>query len=295
MTILVTGATGHLGGLIVDKLLARGIEPKAIVAGGRNPQRLADIAASGILTMPLDYEEPHTLVSALAGIETVMLVSGSEVGKRIAQHGSVIEAAKAAGVARIVYTSAPQADTSPIILAPEHKATEELIHASQIPFTILRNNWYNENYVPVVERARRSGVLLSATAQGRVASAARGDLAEAAAVVLTSEGHEGKSYELSGDVAWTSAELAEDAAEVLGMPIELRELSPDDYRHALIEGGTPEHAAAFAAQLDDDIRQGWLGETTGELRRLIGRPTTPIRETLRLAFTPPPPGGPAVA
>ena len=157
--IAVTGATGHLGRLVVEALLARGVAPEGVVAAVRTPGRAADLAARGVVVREADYSRPETLTSALEGVETLLLVSSSEVGQRAAQHANVVEAAKAAGVGRIVYTSAPHADTSALILAPEHKATEEILAASGLAVTVLRNNWYTENFTAAVDQARESGVI----------------------------------------------------------------------------------------------------------------------------------------
>ncbi|MET0784128.1 MAG: NAD(P)-dependent oxidoreductase, partial [Leifsonia flava] len=180
--------------------------------------------------------------------------------------------------------SAPHADTSELILAPEHKATEELIRASGIPFTILRNGWYTENYVGTVTDAGTSGVIAASVGDGRVSSASRADYAEAAAVVLTTDGHEGAVYELSGDVAWSFAELAHAASEVLGTPVTFRSLSPEEHLAALAAAGLDEGTAGFVVALDGNIRDGLLAETSGDLARLIGRPTTPLVDGLRAAI-----------
>ncbi|MET1018199.1 MAG: SDR family oxidoreductase [Leifsonia flava] len=280
MSIVVTGATGSLGRLIIEHLLARGVEPEQIVGAGRNPARLAELDATGIRTAVIDYSDPTTLDAAFAGAATLMLVSGSEVGQRVAQHGNAITAAKAAGISRIVYTSAPKADTSDLVLAPEHKATEELIRASGIPFTILRNGWYTENYAGTVEQARATGVYLASTGEGRVASASRTDYAEAAAVVLTEAGHLGAVYELSGDAAWDGHEFASAVSAVTGREVVYTPVSPDEHIAALTGAGLDEGTAGFVVALDQNTRDGLLGETTGDLARLIGRPTTPLLDGL---------------
>lgn len=280
MSIVVTGATGSLGRLIIEHLLARGVEPEQIVGAGRNSARLADLAATGIRTAVIDYSDPTTLDAAFAGATTLMLVSGSEVGQRVAQHGNAIAAAKAAGISRIVYTSAPKADTSELILAPEHKATEELIRASGIPFTILRNGWYTENYAGTVEQVRATGVYLASTGDGRVASASRTDYAEAAAVVLTEAGHVDAVYELSGDVAWDGHEFASAASTVTGREVVYTPVSPEEHIAALTGAGLDEGTAGFVVALDQNTRDGLLAATTGDLARLIGRPTTPLLDGL---------------
>ncbi|MEP6482421.1 MAG: SDR family oxidoreductase, partial [Rhodoglobus sp.] len=201
--IVITGATGHLGRLIVESLLARGVAPDQLVAAGRNAEKLAELETLGVRTARIDYTDPDGLAAAFAGADKVMLVSSSEVGHRVAQHSAVIDAAVAAGVKHLIYTSAPAATTSALILAPEHKATEEYLVASGIPFTILRNGWYTENYIQTAQQGGESGTIASSAGEGRVASASRKDYADAAAVVLTTAGHDGKVYELSGDTAWS--------------------------------------------------------------------------------------------
>ncbi|QNO37734.1 SDR family oxidoreductase [Protaetiibacter sp. SSC-01] len=284
MTLLVTAASGHLGRLTIEALLARGVPASEIRAGARDTAKVPDLAAKGVQTVHLDYDDPASLADAVAGVERMLLVSGSEFGNRVAQHTNVIDAAAAAGVAQLVYTSAPHADTSALLVNPEHKATEEALTASGVPFTVLRNNWYTENYVQTVHQADATGVVASSTGEGRVASASRVDYAEAAAVVLTTGGHLGKTYELGGDVAWDFAELAAAIGEVLGRDIAYVAWTPEEQRAALTAAGLDEGAIGFVVGMDGNIRDGLLGEVTGELSGLIGRPTTPLVEGLRAAL-----------
>ena len=284
MTIVVTGATGHLGRLIIDALLRDGTPSSDIVALGRSAQKLEALAPLGVRTAVADYTDRASLDAALAGADTVMLVSGSEVGQRFAQHAAVIDAAKAAGVGRIVYTSAPAATTSPLILAPEHKATEEYLSASGIPATILRNGWYTENYVGTAQQAIASGTLASSAGEGRVSSASRKDYADAAAAVLVDDAHAGQTYELSGDTAWDFAELASTVADISGKPVTLVALTPEEHTAALAAAGLDEGTAGFVVALDGNIRDSLLGHTPGDLSRLIGRPTTPLRDGLAAAL-----------
>jgi len=284
MTIVVTGATGHLGRLIIDALLRDGTPSSDIVALGRSAQKLEALAPRAERTAVADYTDRASLDAALAGADTVMLVSGSEVGQRFAQHAAVIDAAKAAGVGRIVYTSAPAATTSPLILAPEHKATEEYLAASGIPATILRNGWYTENYVGTAQQAIASGTLASSAGEGRVSSASRKDYADAAAAVLVDDAHAGQTYELSGDTAWDFAELASTVADISGKPVTLVALTPEEHTAALAAAGLDEGTAGFVVALDGNIRDGLLGHTPGDLSRLIGRPTTPLRDGLAAAL-----------
>jgi len=281
MSIVITGATGHLGRLVVESLLQRGAE--GIVATGRSAERLADLgdlAERGVRLERLDFDDVPDSVDWLAAGDVLLLVSGSEVGRRVPQHRAVVELAARSGVRRIVYTSAPAADDTTLAVAPEHAATEALIRESGVPFTFLRNGWYTENYLPTFEQARASGVVLGSAGEGRVASAPRSDFAEAAAVVLTTDGHEGAVYELFGDAGWTYGELAATFAGVLDREVTYRSLSPDEHRDALLAAGLDEGTAGFVVALDQDIAAGLLGLTTGDLARLLGRPTVPLRDTV---------------
>jgi len=284
MTILVTGATGQLGRLVVDNLLARGVEPSAIRAGARDIAKAADLADRGVQVVALDYDAPETVAAAVDGVDALLLISSSEVGKRAAQHQAVIGAARAAGVKKLVYTSASKATTSDLVLAPEHKATEEAIVASGVPAVILRNNWYTENYVADVARAKETGVIAASVGEGRVASASRIDYAEAAAVALTEDGHIGQVYELGGDVAWSFDELAAAAADLTGRKVRYTPLTTTEHAAALQAAGLDAGTVGFVTALDANIRDGALAETDGTLSRLIGRPTTPLDEGLRAAL-----------
>ncbi|RMI13888.1 SDR family oxidoreductase [Cellulomonas triticagri] len=286
MSIVVTGATGHLGRLVVEHLLADGVPADQVVAAGRRTERLADLAERGVRVAAVDFTDPASLTAAFDGADVVLLVSGSEVGQRVAQHTAAIEAAKAVGVGRLVYTSAPHADTTPLVLAPEHKATEEVLRASGLTYTILRNGWYTENYLGDVQGAAESGEIVGAYGEGRVASAPRDDFAAAAAVVLRTEGHDDATYELAGDEAWGFADLAAAAAEVLGRPVTYRAVTSDEQRAALLAAGLDEGTAGFVVALAENTRDDLLAGADGTLSRLIGRPTTPLVPALRAALTP---------
>lgn len=281
MSILVTGATGNLGRLVIDSLIARGAEPQSIVAGARDVAKGADLAQKGVRVVALDYTDATTIAAALDGVDSVLLISGSEVGQRAAQHQAVIDAASAAGVTKFVYTSAPKATTSDLVLAPEHKLTEEAIAAAGLPAVILRNNWYTENYAGDLASAPERGVLISSTGEGRVASASRADYADAAAVVLLEDGHIGQVYELGGDVAWTYADLADTIAELSGRPVSYQSVSSEEHAAALEAAGLDAGTVGFVIALDAGIRGGALADSDGTLARLIGRPTTPLAEGLR--------------
>jgi NAD(P)H dehydrogenase (quinone) len=281
MSIVVTGATGQLGHLIVEHLINRGVAPAEITAVGRNTDRLADLAATGVATAVIDYTDPASLAAAFTGADVLMLVSGSEVGQRVAQHTNAITAAVAAGVGRIVYTSAPKATTSALILAPEHKATEEALQASGVPFTILRNGWYTENYAAAVEQAREMGVYLTSAGEGRVASASRTDYAEAAAVVLPTPGHDNAIYELAGDIAWSGDDMATALTEVVGRPVVFNSVTPDEHTAILTGAGLDGGTVGFVVALDGNTRDGLLAGGSADLATLIGHPTTPLVEGLR--------------
>ncbi|MFW3168701.1 SDR family oxidoreductase [Geodermatophilus sp. CPCC 206100] len=283
MSIVVTGATGQLGRLVVEQLLARGVDPAHVVAGGRATERLADLAERGVRTARVDYDDPATLDAVLAAGDTVLLVSGSQPGARVAQHRAVVDAAVRAGVARIAYTSILGAEDTPLVLAPDHQATEAMIRESGLPFTLLRNGWYSENYVQPLQQARETGVVASSVGDGRVASATRADYAAAAAAVLTGEGHENAAYELSGDTAWSFDDLAATYSELLGREVTYVRRTPEEQRAALLAAGLDEGTAGFVVTMEGNIRDGALAHTTGDLARLAGRHTTPLVEALRPA------------
>jgi NAD(P)H dehydrogenase (quinone) len=281
MSYVVTGATGQLGRLTVESLLERGVDPAQIVATGRSVDRLSDLAARGVRVEELDFDAVPESVSWLGAGDVVLLVSGSEVGRRVSQHTAVVELAKRSGAARIVYTSAPAADDTVLVLAPEHAATERVIRASGLPFTLLRNGWYTENYLPTFDQARATGNVAGSAGDGRIASAPRADYAEAAAVVLSTDGHDDAVYELSGDVAWTFDDLAAVFGDVLGREVTYQRLTPEQHLAALLEAGLDEGTAGFVVALDQNAADGLLGVTTGELAKLLGRPTVPLAETVR--------------
>lgn len=282
--IAVTGSTGHFGRIVIENLLERGIAPDHIVALARNPEKAAGFAARGVQVRQADYEKPETLVAALQGVEKLLFVSGSEAGQRIPQHQNVVDAAKQAGVRLIAYTSIANAGTSGLQLAVEHKATEEMIRQSGIPFVFLRNNWYLENYTGNLASTVEHGVLLGSADEGRLSAATRADLAIAAGAVIAGEGHEGKIYELGGDVAFTMPELAEVISRESGRPVEYRNLPEDAYAQALAGFGLPEAFARILADSDRGIARGDLFTDSGDLSRLLGRPTTTPAEAVGAAL-----------
>jgi len=281
VSIVVTGATGQLGRLIVESLLERGVPASEITAGGRALERIADLADRGVTVVPIDYTDTATLDAAFAGADVVVLVSSSEVGQRFAQHTNAIAAAVRAGVGRLVYTSIPKATETPMLLASEHKATEDSIVASGLPYTFLRNAWYTENYTPQIPGYLEHGVV-GAAGEGRVSLATRADYAAAAAVVASTSGHENAIYELGGE-SLTLTELAAVVADVTGSDVAYTDVSEEALNGILVGVGFPGPVAAVFADVDTRIKAGDLHVTSGHLESLIGRPTTPVRETFAAA------------
>lgn len=278
----VTGASGQLGRLVIDALLNR-VAPGEIVALVRAPDSVRDLAARGVQVRAFDYDAPETLAPALAGVRRLLLISGNTVGSRVPQHGAVIGAAKAADVALIAYTSILDAEHSPMLLAAEHKATEALLAASGLDTALLRNGWYTENYLMGAAAAVEHGVLLGSSGDGIISATARIDYAEAAATVLA-RGLTG-TFELAGDVGFTQAELAAALAEISGKPIVYQNLPQADYAAALEQVGLPGPFAAILADSDARAGEGALFDASGTLSQLIGRPTTPWRETIAAGLT----------
>lgn len=280
MTIAVTGATGQLGRIIVQKLKQK-VAPRQIIALARNTDKASDL---GVEVRQADYEKHETLDEALREVETLMLVSSSEVGKRASQHANVIASARKAGVRRIVYTSLLRADTSPMSLAPEHVQTETALKQSGVAHTILRNGWYTENYTASIPGAVQTGALVGSAGEGRISSATRDDLAEAAVVVLTGNGHDGKVYELAGDEAYTLADLAAEISRQTGKDILYRNLPQEEYAAVLKSVGLPEGFAGAVASFDVDASSGALFDDGRQLSELIGRPTTPLSDAVAAAL-----------
>ena len=279
MTIAVTGASGQLGRATIEILRDKGAPVIGLA------RALETVDTLGVRLRAADYDRPETLEPALAGIETLLLVSGNEIGSRLRQHRAVIDAAKAAGLRWIVYTSLLRADRSPLSLAPEHFATEQALAASGIPHTILRNGWYVENYTASIPGALAGGAFLGAAGSGRISAAARADYAAAAAAVLTGEGHVGATYELAGDTAFTLTDLAAEISRQTGRDIPYRDLSEPDYAAALAGFGLPEPVAHAYASFDAAAARDALFDDGGQLSRLIGCPTTPLATSVAAALS----------
>lgn len=282
MTVAVTGASGQLGRLVVESLLRADAGP--IVAIVRDPQRVTDLAERGVRVRQAGYDDAAALDRALAGVDRLLLVSGNEFGARVAQHANVIRAAERAGVRLLAYTSIPRGADNPLILAQEHIGTEAVLAESTVPHVILRNSWYWENYLGGLAHTVESGVLHGAAGAGRVSGAARADYADAAAQVLTTDGHEGQIYELGGDEHLTYAELAQVISTAAGKPVRYENLAEADYLAALVRAGLPEDYARALADADTGIAAGVLDVTSGHLQKLLGRPSTPALEVFRAAL-----------
>ena len=273
MNIAITGATGNLGRLVISKLKAK-VPASNIVALARTPGKAAEL---GTQVREADYDKPETFERALSGVQALLLISSSELGKRAVQHRNVIEAAKKTGVEWILYTSLLHADTSAIkILSGEHLATEADLKASGVAFTILRNGWYTENYAASVPGAVAGGAFLGCAGDAKIASATRADYAEAIVAVLTTEGHGRKTYELAGDRAYTLTDLAAEISRQTGKTIPYKNLSEAEYAAALAGFGLPEPLAHAYAAFDAGAAQGALFDDGHLLSKLIGRPTTPL-------------------
>ncbi len=281
--IAITGATGQLGRLTIEQLL-KDTPANQIIAAVRNPARAKDLAARGIAVRLADYDRPETLEAAFAGADKVLLISSSEVGRRLPQHKAVIDAAKGSGAGLLAYTSILHADTSPMGLAAEHKATEAYLKASGLPFVLLRNGWYTENYTASIPAALQHGAFLGCAGDGRIASAARADYAAAAAAVLLRDAQAGQVYELAGDDAYTLAELAAEVSRQSGKAIVYHNLTEGDFKAALLGAGLPEGIAGLLSESDTGAAKGGLFDDTKQLHQLIGRPTTALAAMVKAAL-----------
>lgn len=284
MSLVVTGAGGQLGRLTVQALLDRGVAAEQIVATARTPEALDDLARLGVDVRHADYTDPQSLKEAFAGAERVLLVSSNAVGARLDQHRNVVDAAREAGVDLLAYTSIPKADTTAMLLAADHAATEELIRESGLPYVFLRNAWYLENYTAQIPVALEQHAVFGAAGAGRISAAARADYAAAAAAVLSTDAPRNRVYELGGDSAFTLGEYAATLSNVSGEQVSYVDKSPADYQAFLVSTGLPEPAAAVYADADAAISRGDLLVESGDLGRLIGRPTTGLEEALRAAL-----------
>ncbi|HDR2627247.1 SDR family oxidoreductase [Enterobacter cancerogenus] len=277
--ITITGATGQLGHLVIEQLL-KTVPANQIVAIVRNPAKADALSQQGVVVRQADYADEAAFTAALGGVDKLLLISSSEVGQRAAQHQNVINAAKAAGVKFIAYTSLLHADTSPLGLHVEHVQTEKALAESGVPYALLRNGWYTENYLASVPPALEHGVFIGAAGEGKIASATRADYAAAAAKVISEEGHAGKVYELAGDNAWTLSEMAAELSKQSGKKVAYQNLSEADFAATLKGAGLPAGLADMLADSDTGASKGGLFDDSRTLSNLIGRPTTPLAQSV---------------
>jgi len=280
----VTGATGNLGRLVVEDVLARGILPRQIVAIVRDREKAQDLIAKGVDVRVGDYSQPDSLRAALNAVTKLLLVSGNDLGRRVSQHQNVVDAARDAGVTLLIYTSIVNAERTEMQLAGEHQATEVIVRASGLPYVLLRNSWYTENYTRNLASTLERGAMIGSANGGHVSAAARADYAAAAAAVLTGSGHENRAYELGGDTAFSLGEFAEELSRQSGRRVEYHDLSEAAHAEALMAAGLPEAVARMVANSDQGIKRGDLFTASGDLHRLIGRPTLPMRDVIAAAL-----------
>jgi len=279
-TYAVTGVTGHLGRLVVQELLARGVPATDVVALARTPEKATDL---GVQVRRADYGDPSTLPEALAGVDVLLLVSGNELGQRVAQHTNVVKAAEAAGVRRVAYTSIANADHSTNPLQPEHKGTEDALHASGLPFTIFRDNWYLENYTAQLPQYLATGAVLGIDGDARIGAATRADMAAAIAAALLDPATENTTLELAGPPI-TLAGLAAAITDVTGTEeVAYRDVTPEELTAILRGTGLDEGTAAFLVALEESVARGDLDVRSDDLERLLGRPATTLADALRAA------------
>ena len=278
--IAITGATGQLGQHVITNLLNT-TPASQLVAVVRNPAKAEALSQQGVGVRQADYGDEAALTKALQGVDKLLIISSSEVGQRAPQHRNIIQAAAAAGVKFIAYTSLLHADTSPLGLADEHIATEKMLADSGIPYALLRNGWYTENYLASAPPALEHGVFIGAAGEGKIASATRADYAAAAARVISEEGHAGKVYELAGDNGWTLSELAAELAKQSGKKVVYQNLSQADFAAALKSVGLPDGLADMLADSDVGASKGGLFDDSHTLSQLIGRPTTTLADSVK--------------
>lgn len=282
MRIMVTGANGQLGRLVLGELIR--IEGIEVIAGVRRPASISDLPSQKIQVRNVDYDHTESLASALQGVDRLLLVSSSEVGQRTTQHRNVIEAARTAQVKLIAYTSVLHAPTNRMLLAQEHRETEELLHQSGVPYVLLRNGWYTENYLASLPQALAMGQIFGCASNGKLSLASRADYAAAAAKAVTGIDQAGKVYELAGDTAYTMNDIAAEMTRQIGKPVQYVDLTEADYIVALKAVGLPEGFAKALADSDAQAAKGALHEDSNQLSQLIGRPTTSLQDSVRTAL-----------
>ena len=284
MPLLITGATGHLGRLVVEQLLAAGVPAGDIIATGRATDKIKDLADRGVRVRAVDFGDPAAVRAAVAGADRVLLVSGMDPGGRVEQHRNVIDAAREAGTGLVAYTSIVNAATATIGLAADHQATEQLLRDSGVPYVLLRNSWYHENYTDRLPAFLAQGAISGSAGEGRISAAARADYAAAAVRVLTTDGHAGQAYELGSDEPFTLAQLAAEISAQSGKEVRYVDLPEAEYAKALKEHGVPEPMADMIAETDAAAAHGTLHTTSGDLTALTGRSATTLSAAVGAAL-----------
>jgi len=285
MPLLITGSTGHLGRLVVEQLLASGVPAGDLIATGRATGKLRDLADRGVRVRAMDFDDPEAVRAAVAEADRVLLVSAMEPGARVAQHRTVIDAAREAGVGLIAYTSIVNAGTATIRLAADHQATERLLRDSGVPYVLLRNGWYHENYTDRLPAFLAQGAIPGSAGEGPISAAARADYAAAAVAVLTTDGHAGQSYELGGDEPFTLAQLAAEISAQSGKEVRYLDLPEAEFASALKRHDVPELMADMVAETDAAAAHGALHTASGHLTALTGRPATTLSAAVGAALT----------
>ncbi|MDQ8733935.1 SDR family oxidoreductase [Paenibacillus sp. LHD-38] len=280
MKILVTGVTGKLGSIVIETLLET-VPADNLAVSVRNPEKAESLRARGVDVRHGDFDQPETLDKAFAGIDRLLIVStDGDNETRIRQHTAAITAAQRANVGFIAYTSLGNASENPIFLAPVHRATEEAIKNTGIPYSFLRNNWYLENEISSIQAVLGGAPWLTSAGSGKVGWATRRDYAQAAAAVLAGEGHENSVYELSGKPA-TQEELASILSGVLGREVPVQQVDDATYASIMSSAGVPEPVIPILVGIQSAIREGALEVESNDFQTLLGRPATPIEEGLR--------------
>jgi len=285
MSLLITGATGHLGRLVVEQLLAAGVPAGDIIATGRATDKIKDLADRGVQVRAVDFADPAAVRAAVADADRVLLVSAMEPGGRVALHRNVIDAAREAGTGLVAYTSIVNAGTTTIRLAADHQDTETLLRDSGVPYVLLRNGWYHENYTDRLPAFLAQGTIPGSAGEGRISAAARADYAAAAVRVLTSDGHAGQAYELGSDEPFTLAQLATEISAQSGKEVRYVDLPEEQYAKALAEHGVPGLMADMIAETDAAAARGALHTASGDLTALTGRPATTLSAAVGAALT----------
>lgn len=284
--IFVTGATGQLGRLVIEQLIKR-VPAGTIVAGVRSLESVAarDLNAAGVETRLADYTSPDMLSVAFQGVDRLLLISSTSGPDRVIQHQNVIDAARAANVGLIAYTSLLNADKATSGLGEDHKATEAALRDAGVPFVLLRHGWYIENHTPSVQPALQHGAVIGSAGQGRFSSATRADYAEGAAVVLTSDGQEGRIYELAGDESYSLTDLAQTISTIANRDVTYQDMPKERFKQTLMGMGLPEPVAEIIAESDVSASNGELENNDRRLSALIGRPTTSYRQIMQAAVS----------